>query len=52
MNTSALITWLLSITIVSGFTGYFFYRVLTNPHTPDVPDDEDAPHGPKSFDVT
>jgi hypothetical protein len=52
MNTIALITWLSSITIVTGFTGYFFYRVLTNPHVPDIPEDENIAQGPKTFDAT
>jgi hypothetical protein len=53
MNTIALITWLASIITVTGFTGYFFYRVLTNPHTPHIPDDEDnVAQGPKTFDAT
>jgi hypothetical protein len=52
MNTSALITWLLSISIVTGFTAYFFYRVLTNPHAPDLPEDENVAQGPKTFDAT
>jgi hypothetical protein len=52
MSTLALITWLFAVTIVSGFTGYFFYRILTNPQKLDVPTDEDAPHGTKTFDAT
>ncbi len=52
MNTAALITWLLSISIVTGFTGYFFYRVLTNPHEPEIPEDDHIPQGPKTFDAT
>lgn len=52
MNTIALITWLASVITVTGFTGYFFYRVLTNPHTPDVPHSDDVAQGPKTFDAT
>lgn len=29
MNTSALIMWLTTTTIVTGFCGYFFFRILT-----------------------
>lgn len=52
MNTIALITWLTSISIVTGFTGYFFYRVLTNPHAPEIPEDDNIAQGPKTFDAT
>jgi hypothetical protein len=52
MNTIALITWLFSVITVTGFTGYFFYRVLTNPHVPDVPHSDDVAQGPKTFDAT
>ncbi len=52
MNTVALVTWLVSISIVTGFTGYFFYKVLTNPHAPELPEDPEGPHGAKTFDVT
>lgn len=53
MNTLALITWLASIITVTGFTGYFFYRVLASPHEPHIPHDEDdVTQGPKTFDAT
>lgn len=47
MNTSALITWLLSITAVTGATVYFFIKILRAPkkkgeHEPKI----------KSFDAT
>lgn len=29
MSTSALFMWLTTITIVTGLSGYFFYKVLT-----------------------
>jgi hypothetical protein len=32
MNTSALIMWLGSVLIVTGFTVYFFSKVLKNPN--------------------
>lgn len=52
MSTVALITWLSAISIVTGFTGYFFYKVLTTPHVPDLPEDDNIPQGPKTFDAT
>lgn len=52
MNTIALVTWLAAVIIVTGFTGYFFYRVLTNPHIPDLPHQDDTAQGPKTFDAT
>jgi hypothetical protein len=35
MNTSALVLMLASVLTVTGFTLYFFYRVLTTPPKPE-----------------
>ncbi|MBK6626265.1 MAG: hypothetical protein IPJ87_17560 [Flavobacteriales bacterium] len=35
MNTSALVLMLSSVLTVTGFTLYFFYRVLTTPPKPE-----------------
>ncbi|MBK7232903.1 MAG: hypothetical protein IPH93_11750 [Saprospiraceae bacterium] len=48
MNTSALITWLLSIGIVTAVTVYLFVRILRTP--PKKGDHEPPPV--KSFDAT
>ncbi|MCB9312835.1 MAG: hypothetical protein H6568_08710 [Lewinellaceae bacterium] len=52
MTISAIFMWVGSVLIVTGVTAYFFYRILTNPRPPEVPVDEDAPEGFKTFDVT
>lgn len=35
MNTSALVLMLASVLTVTGFTAYFFFRVLTTPPKPE-----------------
>jgi hypothetical protein len=52
MSTPALVMWLSAVLIVTGFTIYFFYRILTIPQPPVLPDDDEAPDGFKTFDVT
>jgi hypothetical protein len=52
MNATALITWLLSIITITGFTVYYFYKVLATPHVPDAPHSDDVAQGPKTFDAT
>lgn len=51
MNIAALIMWLSSITIVTAFTAYFFYKVLVTP--PSAKEEDEQPIPPvKSFDVS
>lgn len=52
MSIPALVMWLGAVLVVTGFTLYFFYRILTNPQPPDTPDDPESPEGFKTFDVT
>ena len=40
MNPSALIIMLTTVVFVTGFTGYFFWKVLRTPTKPE-PDDRD-----------
>ncbi len=35
MNTSALLIMLITVTFVTGFTGYFFWKVLKIPPRPE-----------------
>lgn len=51
MNTSALIMWLSAITIVTGFTIYYFIKVLRTP-TKDHTELDSHYEGSKTHDVT
>lgn len=35
METSALIMWLSTVTIVASFCGFFFYKILTTKRDPE-----------------
>ena len=47
MNTSALITMISTISIVTLLTCYFFYRVLKAPHRPEPDTYVDNDHEPR-----
>ena len=47
MHTPALITMLLSNLLITGVTGYFFWRVLTTNTPPDSVVDEESAEYPR-----